>query len=258
MVSSVIRYFLRTRRACATLLLVLLFVPLDLFAQGGPPLVTDDPGTPGDGKWEINLATLGSHTLRRWDVDVFDADINYGVGDHIQLKADVPWAAAHVAGQGWRSGLGAANLGVKWRFVDQDESGFDMSTYPQYLSAWSSGAKRRGVASNDAQFYLPVEFAKTLGGYEFVAEAGRNFVEHESDQSEAGVVAAHDCGGEVECLAEVHRTWSPHDNQTLLNLGLHWKLSERSILLASAGREFGTASAERQRFVFYFGVQLLR
>ena len=25
-------------------------------AQGGPPFLTDDPGTPGDGRWEINLA----------------------------------------------------------------------------------------------------------------------------------------------------------------------------------------------------------
>ncbi len=26
------------------------------WAQGGPPLITDDPGTPGHGHWEINLA----------------------------------------------------------------------------------------------------------------------------------------------------------------------------------------------------------
>lgn len=239
-------------------MLLLVLASCCAMAQGGPPLVTDDPGTPGDGKWEINLAALGSHTSQRWDVDLLDADINYGLGDHIQLKADIPWAAARVAGQGWRSGLGAVNLGVKWRFVNQDDSGFDMSTYPQYLSAWSSDAKRRGIVSANAQFYLPVEFAKTIGGYEFVAEAGRNFVERENDQWEAGVVAAHDCGRELECLVEIHRTWTPHDNQTLLNFGLHWKLSESAILLASAGREFGADTTDRQRLVFYFGVQLLR
>jgi len=26
------------------------------FAQGGPPMLTDDPGTPGSGAWEINFA----------------------------------------------------------------------------------------------------------------------------------------------------------------------------------------------------------
>jgi hypothetical protein len=24
------------------------------FGQGGPPMITDDPGTPGNGKWENN------------------------------------------------------------------------------------------------------------------------------------------------------------------------------------------------------------
>jgi hypothetical protein len=37
-------------------------------AQGGPPLVTDDPETPGDGHWEINLATIASHTSGRWEI----------------------------------------------------------------------------------------------------------------------------------------------------------------------------------------------
>ena len=27
-----------------------------LHAQGGPPMITDDPGTPGPGRWEINIA----------------------------------------------------------------------------------------------------------------------------------------------------------------------------------------------------------
>jgi hypothetical protein len=38
--------------------LLLLLTPLSAFAQGGPPMVTDDPGTPGDGHWEINIASL--------------------------------------------------------------------------------------------------------------------------------------------------------------------------------------------------------
>jgi hypothetical protein len=32
------------------------FLPAPAFAQGGPPLITDDPDTPGPGHWEINIA----------------------------------------------------------------------------------------------------------------------------------------------------------------------------------------------------------
>jgi len=35
-----------------------------VLAQGGPPLITDDPGTPGDGKWEINLALTAEKRRR--------------------------------------------------------------------------------------------------------------------------------------------------------------------------------------------------
>src|SRR6266446_5335818 len=94
------------------------------FAQGGPPLVTDDPETPVDGHWEINLATIGSHTSGRWAIAAPDADINYGWGEHVQLKLDIPWLFVHEAGQPWKSGLGAPDVGVKWRFIDIEDSGF--------------------------------------------------------------------------------------------------------------------------------------
>jgi hypothetical protein len=73
-----------------------------------------------------------------------------------------------------------------------------------------------------------------------------------------GGIAAHKCGGEQgECLLEVRDRITSHDTQTLVNLGLRWKLSERATLLASAGREFGPRTDERQDFVFYLGVQLV-
>src|SRR5258708_32356450 len=85
-------------------------------AQGGPPMVTDDPGTPGAGKWEINLAALGARTRSgRGEVSAPDADINYGWGDRPQVRVDVPLRVMRVPGEGRKSGLGAANLGRKRR-----------------------------------------------------------------------------------------------------------------------------------------------
>jgi hypothetical protein len=249
----------RFRNLLATGLL-LLFIGGAAFAQGGPPLVTDDPETPGDGKWEINLATIGSETFQHWDVDALDADINYGWGDHVQLKLDVPLTYAHDSGTGWKSGLGSVNAGVKWRFIDMgDEHGFNLSTYPQYLSGWSGYSKRHGLATNNPEFFLPVEFSTKSGEFEFTAEAGRNFVKREPDEWEAGVIASHSCFSEdVDCLVEVHQTWVPHNSQTLLNFGFHWKLSESLIMLGAIGRDIGADTPDQQRALFYFGFQILR
>jgi hypothetical protein len=55
------------------------------FAQGGPPMITDDPGTPGPGKWENNVAIAFEHRSDETAYDLPAIDLNYGVGEHIQL-----------------------------------------------------------------------------------------------------------------------------------------------------------------------------
>src|ERR1700730_11610703 len=68
-------------------------LPAHAFAQGGPPLLTDDPDTPGPGHWEINIAALMEKTRSQRRVEVPRVDLNYGVGRRIQLKFEMPWVA---------------------------------------------------------------------------------------------------------------------------------------------------------------------
>jgi hypothetical protein len=218
---------------------VLLISSDGALAQGGPPLVTDDPETPGDGHWETNIAAIGMRTPGRWDIDAPDADINYGLGENIQLKLDIPWAYSKEPNQAWRSGAGTAQVGVKWRFADIQDSGLSMSTYPQLSWNLLSSSVSRGITTPGRQFFLPIEAATVVGDFRLDGEIGRNFVQQEQNQWMVGAVLAHSCGGTVECVGEVHETLAPHNSQTLLNLGIHWKLSESVILLASAGRELG-------------------
>jgi hypothetical protein len=227
-------------------------------AQGGPPLVTDDPETPGNGHWEINLATIAEHTSGRWNIAAPDADINYGWGEHVQLKLDAPWLNVHEAGQPWKSGLGAPNVGVKWRFIDIEDAGFSMSTYPQYSRNWLSSSATRGISAPGGQFLLPIEAATVLHDYAIDAEVGVNFVQYGPTEPLAGVVVAHSCGQNLECLGEVRVVLAPNDSQTLLNVGLHWKLNESMVVLAAAGRQFGSHSDEQQRLLVYLGLQLLK
>src|SRR5438128_2822541 len=81
-------------------------------AQGGPPLITDDPETPGNGHWEINVAwTLSQkHNRRLFGIPLLD--VNYGFGEHIQLKVEVPWLVLQERGARTQSGIGSANFGV--------------------------------------------------------------------------------------------------------------------------------------------------
>ena len=73
-----------------------IWVTLPLAAQGGPPLRTDDPGTPGNRNWEINVAStqFWSKSAREFESPLLD--INYGLGDRIQLKYEVPYRSTAI------------------------------------------------------------------------------------------------------------------------------------------------------------------
>ena len=77
------RFWARRARAC------------NARAQGGPPFITDDPGTPGNHHWEINFGWIANHNPGQSYYEIPDVDINYGWGDRIQLKYEIPLAAAH-------------------------------------------------------------------------------------------------------------------------------------------------------------------
>jgi hypothetical protein len=59
-------------------------------------------------------------------------------------------------------------------------------------------------------------------------------------------------------MFELHESLGDHDQQTLLNVGAHWQLSDSLALIGAAGRQFGPASPERQLALLYLGVQILR
>ena len=162
------------------------------------------------------------------------------------------------SGEGWKSGLGAGNVGVKWRFIDGGEEGASVSTYPQYLSAWSTSSKNRGIATSNKEFFLPIEVAGKAGEWGLDGEVGRNFVRDAPSEWVVGGIVAHACGEDRECMFEVHETHAPHESHTLVNLGMHWKFNDSLYLLASVGHEFSPRGDDQQGFLFYLGFQILR
>jgi len=98
-------------------------------AQGGPPFRTDDPDTPGNKHWEINFGFIGDRNPAAGAYQVPDFDINYGLGDRIQLKYELPITIEETRPQPATGtdpavpgqvigGLGESLLGIKWRYYE--------------------------------------------------------------------------------------------------------------------------------------------
>lgn len=230
------------------------------FAQGGPPLLTDDPGTPGDGNWEINFSFTVESLERETTFEAPLLDINYGLGDAIQLKFELPWVVFDENGGGSRSGLGNSLLGIKWRFLDEDPAGFSLSVYPQFQFQNPTSSADRGIVDDQLELFLPFEAQKTFGAFSLGVELGYLLRESEKDAWVYGVAFGHEVLPSLELLAEVHGTILSDSSEydALVNVGTRWRLSDTFTLLASAGTElFGSGHArDETEFIGYLGLQL--
>jgi hypothetical protein len=121
--------FRHIRLVCVTTFVLSILFAVAARAQGGPPFRTDDPETPGNKHWEINFGWIGDRNPAAGAYQVPDFDFNYGLGDRIQLKYELPIAIEEThqlpatfnepaqPGQ-VVGGLGESLLGIKWRFYE--------------------------------------------------------------------------------------------------------------------------------------------
>src|SRR3989442_14379653 len=232
-------------------------LPGQAVAQGGPPLLTDDPLTPGNRHWEINVAWTLSQKQNERLFAIPLIDINYGLGQHLQLKAEVPWLVLQERRGGAQSGIGSANFGVKWRFLDKDRHGFAMSTYPQLEIRTSASSARRGLIEQGSELLLPVEISRELGPVTINGELGYQVLQREKDGMLYGLVVGGEINKRLELVGEIHGTAKRNfaEDELIFNVGGRFKMSKHYTLLFSSGRSLRRAVTGQPTLLAYVGCQ---
>lgn len=241
------------RRLSAALVLLAWSTAPFAQAAGGPPLLTDDPGTPGDKRWEVNVAFTAEHRPGVGEYEAPLLDINYGVGDRIQLKYEVAYLTSDEAAEPTEHGISNSLLGVKWRFYDS--GGLSVSTYPQLELNNPTDSLRRGLVEQGPAMLLPVEVNYDAGPWSLGLEAGRWLSAHRPEENILGVMAGRAIGEQLELLGEIYTTWSQDEGRTSsLNLGGRYEFLEGKRLMVMAGHSL-PGSAETRQWVGYVGLQ---
>jgi hypothetical protein len=206
-------------------------------SQAGPPFRTDDPETPGNKHWEINLGWIGDRSPGAGAYQVPDFDFNYGLGDRIQLKYELPIAIEETRPQPATptlpaqrgqvvGGLGQSLLGVKIRFYEHHPGdpwfgrnppskaaaeseepvvNFSMGTYPQLSLNNPTSSVRRGVVATGPDFFLPLETNARIGPIRLDGEVGYHFGNHALAQSWIrGLIAGHEFSDRTEAYLEIY------------------------------------------------------
>ena len=248
----------RLLRSIIPILGVVLFLAASAFAQGGPPMRTDDPGTPGNGNFEINIA-LGSE--RAASERFFEApvlDINYGAGDRVQLNYQTAYEVHGEDSQSTQSGLGNSSAAVKWRFFENKKHELQVSTYPRLDFNNPNASVRRGIADRGVRFLLPVEITKKLGRIDLNVEGGYAFKQFGSNEYIAGVAIGHQVNQKLELMSEWYSTGTVNGNERDMSLGAgtRYRLGEHVLLIAMAARGAGRSGIDQPHFIGYGGLQL--
>src|ERR1043166_6918401 len=224
------------------------------YAQGGPPLITDDPDTTGPGFWEINLATLIDKTSGRRRVEVPRVDLNYGLGRRIQLKFEIPWVVmVDGAAPEAASSVGNATVGAKWRFVGQEGQTIAWAIYPQFEFNTTHASVTTQIEDAGYRFLMPTELTIEMRGVEMNAEIGRTFVQQGRAGWIVGLSTEAHVAPPLELLAEIRRN---EFTEIMAIAGGRLKLTYRMILLLAAGHTVRSVQPEGPRTHVYAGLQL--
>jgi hypothetical protein len=235
----------------AAFLLALAFATL-----AGPPLETDDPDTPGPNNWEINLASPFATRDGTWLLQPL-LDINYGVGERVQLKLKPRAVVLDQPGGDVEAGAGNIQLGMKWRFLDQERHGLSLSVYPQADLNPPGDSVNRGLVSEGYQFLLPFQAQRSFGRTKVYAEAGYNWREQQPDEWVLGLAAEHSLSKRFRLVAELRNVAERdfRDYEFFFNAGFKWSFHEHVTLLASAGRTLYESRGEGPAVFSYLGLQ---
>jgi hypothetical protein len=228
------------------------------FGQGGPPMITDDPGTPGNGKWEDNLAIIFGHRPNETSTDLPEIDLNYGVGDHIQLTLQTAPVLLKRSGHGLIGGPGETEAAVKWRFFDEATSGFDMSMFPRVIFNIVQSSVRRGLAEEGTRFQIPFQIAKTFGRWHADAEFGPRASTVGRSEWLTGIVCGFELAKPTMLMAELHDESRMNFSRDVLtlNVGLRHEFTENYILIVSMGHELRSPD-QPTALIGYFGMQFV-
>jgi hypothetical protein len=134
-------------------------------ASAGPPYATDDPEPTDLGHWEIYAFAGGTRADGAFE-GATGFDLNYGLVPDVQLTATLP--VDFVRDGGTRAGAGDVEVGVKYRFFENEAAGIAIAVFPRVILPTAG----RRFGTGRVQLLLPVWAQKDFGPWSLFGGGG--------------------------------------------------------------------------------------
>lgn len=226
-------------------LVICLLVLSSTAALAGPPYLTDDP-EPTDYK-HFEIYAFGQGTVMAPGVaGESGIDFNYGGLPGLQLTAVLPLAYDETG----QVGLGNAELAAKYKFLHQEDIGWDVAVFPRVILPSASSH----VGDQHASFMLPVWVQKDIGKWSMFGGGGcvYNRGNGSQDFCFGGWAVTREMADGLRLGVELFHQGADEMGgkvSTALGFGLTYDISENCHFLAYGGPGLENASQTgRQNF----------
>ena len=233
------------------------FIVAGMRANAGPPYLTDDPEPPPFGHYEAVFFTMGLEADGMAQGALPAMEFNYGGFPDTQLHVMLPLGFAS-GGGGTKFGAADVELGVKYRFVEEDEQGWrpQVATYP--LVEIPLAPASDGFATRSGDIFLPLWAQKDLDA-NWTLDAGGGYWISPGDKNYwfTGVLLQRKLSDTLVAGFEVFRQTPNVPGGSALtgfNVGAIYDFDEHHHLLVSAGQGIETANATDQ-LTWYLGFE---
>jgi hypothetical protein len=225
-------------------------------ASAGPPYTTDDPEPVELHHWEVYLASQNYFaTGGAWAGTLPMVEVNYGPLANVHLHVIAPLAYDHGIGGPTNYGFGDTELGVKWRFIQEDGWVPMVGTFP--LVELPTGSAERGLGTGYTRVFVNLWLQKSFGPW--TTYGGGGYWVNPGDGNRNywffGWQGQRRLGEVVTVGAEVFYASASEvggSGETRFNVGLVADMSDLQHVLFSAGTRFGTPVGGQ----FYVAYQL--
>ncbi|MGH1571017.1 transporter [Methylobacterium sp. P31] len=231
-------------------------------ASAGPPFRTDDPEPVDYQHWEFYTFTTGTHVGGDTTGALPAVEFNYGILPNTQFHIIVPVAFNSPLGGPTIFGSGDVELGLKYRFVEQDPNSElpAVGTFP--LIEVPSGSQSRGLGAGHVSVFLPIWVQKDFGDWTTYGGGGywlNKSVEYRSkDYCFFGWLLQRKINKEFSVGGEIfYQTASAVGgaDRVGFNFGAIYDIDAHNHFLVSVGREF-LYGHKTSQYSWYVGWQI--
>ena len=235
------------------LALLLCIVPAMSFA--GPPFQTDDPEPVEYRHWEVYGFATGNHFSDESSGVLPALEVNYGVVPDVQLHLIAPLAYDDQSGR--HAGYGDTELGIKYRFVHEDDHGWRPQAGIFPLIELPTGNADNNLGAGHTQLFIPVWVQKSLGDCTMYGGGGYWFTPSDSSSNHwfMGWLIQRQVTHRLTLGAELfHQTAGTSEASSGFNVGGVFDFTDHDHLLFSTGRGLQNV-AQTNVSSYYIGFQ---